>query len=127
MKRQGIHVWTFLLLTRILSYSYQGGLRYYTLEPIRAIADAFAVQDQELVFRLLQAFRERKEQETVFVRNAVRSRPIMSFIESDHRSPTRQLYQPLPWSEFSPGRRQRKLSGWPRCSGIGVYSTPALL
>lgn len=127
MKQQGIRVWIFLLLTRILSYSYQGGLRYYTLEPIRAIADAFAVQDQEVVFRLLQAFRERKEQETVFVRNAVRARPTVSYIQSNHQGPTRQPCQLLPWSEFSPGHRQRKRSGWPRCSGTGVYSTPALL
>lgn len=73
MKEQHIPVQIFLFLTRILSFSYQGGLRYYTLEPIRAIAQAYAANDKEEVFRRLQLFRERKEQETTFVRSAVRS------------------------------------------------------
>lgn len=59
----------FLLL---FTWTYNGPLKYYTLEPIESIAIASHQRDEITIRALLAEFRRRKEQELHFVQRAVR-------------------------------------------------------
>ncbi len=112
------------ILQSLLTVSYLGAYRYYTLKPIEKIERCQGDISRRKLIEALVDFRRTKDEELSFVAKAVGQdllHPVggnLSYTTCPSRLPYRQQRS----SVSSHGRPRRRQCGRLKCSGTGVFS-----